>query len=129
MSHATDATDWRVETPFVVLMPDTEAEIPGLVRACFESGLTVIPRGGGTGYTGSAVPLTPFAAVINIEKLERIDKVQPATLPGVAQPVPRCSPRQGSSLGASRKLRMPRASSSQSIRRRPTHRSSAAISR
>ncbi len=88
VSHATDATDWRVETPFVVLMPDTEAEIPGLVRACFESGLTVIPRGGGTGYTGSAVPLTPFAAVINIEKLERIDKVQPATLPGVAQPVP-----------------------------------------
>jgi len=35
-----DATDWRVETPFVVLTPDTEAEIPGLVRACIESGLT-----------------------------------------------------------------------------------------
>jgi FAD/FMN-containing dehydrogenase/Fe-S oxidoreductase len=88
VSHATDATDWRVETPFVVLMPDTEAEIPGLVRACFESGLTVIPRGGGTGYTGSAVPLTAFAAIINIEKLERIDRVQPAALPGVAEPVP-----------------------------------------
>jgi FAD/FMN-containing dehydrogenase len=87
VSHATDATDWRVETPFVVLTPDTEAEIPGLVRACFESGLTVIPRGGGTGYTGSAVPLTPFAAVINTEKLERIDAVQPQALPGV-EPVP-----------------------------------------
>ena len=88
VSHATDATDWRVETPFVVLTPDTEDEIPGLVRACVESGLTVIPRGGGTGYTGSAVPLTPFAAVINTEKLERIGKVEPQSLPGVEGPVP-----------------------------------------
>ena len=59
VSHVTDATDWRVEYPFVVLMPDAEAEIPGLVRACIELGLTIIPRGGGTGYTGGAVPLTP----------------------------------------------------------------------
>ena len=27
VSHVTDATDWRVETPFVVLTPDTEAEM------------------------------------------------------------------------------------------------------
>ena len=27
VSHVTDATDWRVEYPFVVLTPDTEAEI------------------------------------------------------------------------------------------------------
>src|SRR5665213_3316564 len=50
VSHVTDATDWRVEYPFVVLMPDAEAEIPGLVRACIELGLTIIARGGGTGY-------------------------------------------------------------------------------
>ncbi len=88
VSHSTDATDWRVEIPFVVLAPDTEDEVPGLVRACFELGLTIIPRGGGTGYTGSAVPLTPLAAVINTEKLERIGPVEAITLPGVAHPVP-----------------------------------------
>ena len=86
-SHATDATDWRVEIPFVVLAPDSEDEIPGLVRACVELGLTIIPRGGGTGYTGSAVPLTPFAAVINTEKLEQVGPVGPTQLPGVATPV------------------------------------------
>jgi FAD/FMN-containing dehydrogenase/Fe-S oxidoreductase len=86
-SHATDATDWRVEIPFVVLAPDTEDEIPGLVRACVEHGLTIIPRGGGTGYTGSAVPLTPFAAVINTEKLEQVGPVGATQLPGVATPV------------------------------------------
>ena len=58
VSHVTDATDWRVEYPFVVLNPDTEEEIAPLVRACIELGLTLIPRGGGTGYTGGAIPLT-----------------------------------------------------------------------
>ncbi|MGH8206069.1 MAG: DUF3683 domain-containing protein, partial [Steroidobacteraceae bacterium] len=38
VAHVTDATDWRVEYPFVVLMPDAEAELPGLVRACIELG-------------------------------------------------------------------------------------------
>lgn len=32
VSHVTDATDWRVEYPFVVLNPDTEEEIAPLVR-------------------------------------------------------------------------------------------------
>jgi FAD/FMN-containing dehydrogenase len=83
VSHVTDATDWRVEYPFVVLAPDVEDEVPALVRACFELGLTVIPRGGGTGYTGSCVPLTPRSAVINTEKLLRLDAVERTRLPGV----------------------------------------------
>ncbi|CAH2789851.1 MAG: FAD/FMN-containing dehydrogenases [uncultured Caballeronia sp.] len=83
VSHVTDATDWRVEYPFVVLTPDSEAEIAGLVKACFELGLTVIPRGGGTGYTGGAIPLTPFSAVINTEKLEQLGPVEMTDLPGV----------------------------------------------
>jgi len=84
VSHVTDATDWRVEYPFVVICPDDEDEVPGLVRACVELGLTIIPRGGGTGYTGGAIPLTPLSAVINTEKLERLDPVERRALPGVA---------------------------------------------
>lgn len=87
VSHVTDATDWRVEYPFLVLNPDTELEIAALVRACIELGLTVIPRGGGTGYTGGAVPLTPLSAVINTEKLDQHGGVQMRTLPGVARQV------------------------------------------
>ncbi|RKP58900.1 DUF3683 domain-containing protein [Pararobbsia silviterrae] len=87
VSHVTDATDWRVEYPFVVLTPDTEEEIAGLIKACFELGLTVIPRGGGTGYTGGAIPLTPFSAVINTEKLEYLSPVEMTDLPGVDRKV------------------------------------------
>jgi hypothetical protein len=82
VSHVTDATDWRVEYPFVVLSPDTEKEIAALVRACIELGLTVIPRGGGTGYTGGAIPLTPMSAVINTEKLDQHGGVQMNAAPG-----------------------------------------------
>jgi FAD/FMN-containing dehydrogenase/Fe-S oxidoreductase len=85
VSHVTDATDWRVEYPFVVICPDAEDEIPGLVRACIELGLSIIPRGGGTGYTGGAIPLTPLSAVINTEKLERVSEVEHVALPGVGE--------------------------------------------
>ncbi|MEH0165205.1 FAD/FMN-binding oxidoreductase [Paucibacter sp. JuS9] len=87
VSHVTDATDWRVEYPFVVLTPDTEAEMAGLVAGCIELGLTIIPRGGGTGYTGGAVPLVWNSAVINTEKLEALRGVEMLQLPGVDKPV------------------------------------------
>jgi FAD/FMN-containing dehydrogenase/Fe-S oxidoreductase len=86
VSHVTDATDWRVEYPFVVLNPDTEEEIGHLVRGCIEAGLTIIARGGGTGYTGGAVPLTPYAAVINTEKLIDIGPVEELVLAGHETP-------------------------------------------
>jgi FAD/FMN-containing dehydrogenase/Fe-S oxidoreductase len=72
VSHVTDATDWRVAYPVVVLYPDTEQEILDLIATCIELELTIIPRGGGTGYTGGAVPLHELSAVINTEKLEKI---------------------------------------------------------
>ena len=87
VSHVTDATDWRVEYPFVVLTPDTEAEMAGLVKGCIELGLTIIPRGGGTGYTGGAIPLSWNSAVINTEKLEAMTEVEMVSLPGVDKPV------------------------------------------
>ena len=63
VAHVTDATDWRVELPFLVLAPDTEAETAALVRDCIELGLTVIPRGGGTGYgCGDASPARGYGS-------------------------------------------------------------------
>ena len=83
VAHVTDATDWRVEYPFVVLTPDTEEEMAGLVKGCIELGLTIIARGGGTGYTGGAIPLTPLSAVINTKKLITLGAVEMRMLPGV----------------------------------------------
>ncbi|MGA7800552.1 MAG: DUF3683 domain-containing protein [Gammaproteobacteria bacterium] len=87
VSHATDATDWRVEMPLVVISPDTEREVQAVVKACIDLGLVIIPRGGGTGYTGGAVPLDANAAVINTEKLEGLGAVEERVLPGLDRPV------------------------------------------
>lgn len=83
VTHVTDATDWRVEYPFVVVNPDTEAEIAPLVRALIELDLVIIPRGGGTGYTGGAVPLDANSAVINTEKLDKHRGVEYVELVGL----------------------------------------------
>ena len=87
VSHVTDATDWRVEYPFVVLYPDTEEEMAPLVKSCIELGLTIIPRGGGTGYTGGAVPLDAKSVVINTEKLISLGPVEEVVMPGLNGPM------------------------------------------
>ncbi|MBF0265549.1 MAG: DUF3683 domain-containing protein [Gammaproteobacteria bacterium] len=84
VSHVTDASDWRVEFPFVVLHPELEDEIRNLVECCSELGLSIIPRGGGTGYTGGAVPLNNRSVVINTEKLDQISTIEHKPYPLVA---------------------------------------------
>jgi len=88
VSHVTDATDWRVEYPFVVVHPDTEEECAPIVKALVDLGLTIIPRGGGTGYTGGAVPLDRLSAVVNTEKLDQMGAIERRVLPGTAAPTP-----------------------------------------
>lgn len=90
VSHVTDATDWRVEYPFVIVNPDTEEEIAAIVATCIDAGLTIIPRGGGTGYTGGAVPLDPRSVVINTEKLENLSAIEWLELPSGKTATVRC---------------------------------------
>jgi len=92
VAHSTDATDWRIAMPFVVIKPDTEQEVAAIVRTCIKLGLTIIPRGGGTGYTGGAIPLHSDTAVINTEKLENLGNIKQTRLSGLdgSHPVVEC---------------------------------------
>ncbi|HEX8925187.1 MAG TPA: DUF3683 domain-containing protein [Terriglobales bacterium] len=72
VSHATDATDWRLFVPLAVVTPDDEANLGPLLLAIARLGLKAIPRGAGTGLTGGAVPLRAGCVVINTEKLNHI---------------------------------------------------------
>ncbi len=87
VSHVTDASDWRVEYPFVVITPDNEKQTVDIVQTCLDLELKIIPRGGGTGYTGGAVPLTTRCTVINTEKLNFLDPIQRLQIEGVNEPV------------------------------------------
>jgi FAD/FMN-containing dehydrogenase/Fe-S oxidoreductase len=72
VSHATDATDWRLHLPVAIVMPDDEAQVAPVLAAIARLGLKAVPRGAGTGLTGGAVPLRPGCVVVNTEKLNRI---------------------------------------------------------
>ena len=72
ISHATDATDWRRYLPVAVLRPTQESQIAPLIKAVEGLGLSIIPRGAGTGLTGGSVPVSEGCVMINTEKLNHI---------------------------------------------------------
>jgi FAD/FMN-containing dehydrogenase/Fe-S oxidoreductase len=76
VSHATDATDWRLHLPTAVVMPTEEAQVAPLLVAIERLGLKAIPRGAGTGLTGGAVPLAAGCVVVNTERLNRIKGIE-----------------------------------------------------
>ncbi|MGD9971621.1 MAG: DUF3683 domain-containing protein [Desulfatirhabdiaceae bacterium] len=75
ISHATDATDWRVVLPIAILYPSKETEIPDLIQAISQLGLHAVPRGAGTGLTGGSIPAEDGCVIINLEKLNRIQGI------------------------------------------------------
>ncbi len=75
VSHATDATDWRLYLPLAVVTPDDEKQVAPLLLAIARLGLKVVPRGAGTGLTGGAVPLRAGCIVVNTEKLNHIRSI------------------------------------------------------
>jgi FAD/FMN-containing dehydrogenase/Fe-S oxidoreductase len=81
VSHATDATDWRLHLPAAVVMPTAEAQVAPLLAAVASLGLSAIPRGAGTGLTGGAVPLRPGCVVVNTEKLNHVLAVEEREFP------------------------------------------------
>ncbi|MBU1564508.1 MAG: DUF3683 domain-containing protein [Proteobacteria bacterium] len=87
ISHATDATDWRLFLPLAVLRPSTEEQLPGLMQAVAELGLKIIPRGGGTGLTGGSVPVTNNCVIVNTERLTRIHDIVYQNFPHLGQGV------------------------------------------
>ncbi len=75
VSHATDATDWRLHLPLAVVTPVREDEVAPLLPAISRLGLKAIPRGAGTGLTGGAVPLRSGCIMINTERMDHIRSI------------------------------------------------------
>ncbi|WP_066453735.1 FAD-linked oxidase C-terminal domain-containing protein [Castellaniella caeni] len=73
------------ELPPVVVLPENEAQVIGLLRACREHNVPVVPRGSGTGLSGGATP-HPQGVVIGLAKLNRIIRLDPETCTAVVGP-------------------------------------------
>ena len=69
---STDATDLRMELPALVVFPETTSQIQGIIRLANEMGFPIVPRGGGSGLTGGAVPAKPRSVILSLSRLKAI---------------------------------------------------------
>lgn len=74
---STDATDLRMELPLMVLAPDRTEHVQRIMQLAGEMGFSVIPRGGGSGCTGGAVPARLRTVVLSLTRLKQILSVNP----------------------------------------------------
>ena len=72
------------QRPLVVALPETEAQVQAVLRACHALGVPVVARGAGTGLSGGAMPhrlgvtlsLAKFNKIIRIDAHSRSAQVQ-----------------------------------------------------
>lgn len=87
VTHVTDAIDWRVEYPKTVLYPSSIEQVIDIVKTAKKLGTPIIPRGGGTGLTGGAIPVNPNTIIVNTEKMRTIYPIQMETVGTIQIPV------------------------------------------
>jgi len=71
--------------PMVVALPETEAQVQDVLRACHALGVPVVPRGAGTGLSGGALP-PGDGVLLSMSKFMRILRVDPVARLAVVQP-------------------------------------------
>ncbi len=67
---------WRLYPDFVVL-PQTTEEVSAIVKLSDESALPIVPRGGGTGWYGGAVP-NRGGVLVDLRKMNKVRGFDPA---------------------------------------------------
>ena len=69
----------------VVVLPANTAEVAAIAKLCHETRTPLVPRGGGTGYTGGSVPVRG-GIVLSLERLNRILEIDEGNLLAVVEP-------------------------------------------
>src|SRR6187549_4158600 len=72
------------ERPLVVALPETEAQVSGVLRTCHALGVPVVARGAGTGLSGGALPHT-LGVTLALAKFNRIVRVDKDSRTAVVQ--------------------------------------------
>src|SRR4051812_31724869 len=60
-----------------VVQPGHAEEVARVVAWCYERGVPIVPRGGGSGLAGGAVPLDDAAVVLSLERLTAVRSFEP----------------------------------------------------
>ena len=84
LPYECDALTAYRQVPLVVVIPETEAEVAGVLRVCHGLNLPVVARGAGTGLSGGALPHAAGVS-LSLAKFNRIIAVDPAARTAVVQ--------------------------------------------
>ena len=72
------------EQPLVVALPETEAQVAAVLRACHRLRVPVVARGAGTGLSGGAMPHA-MGVTLSLAKFNRIVEVDPVARTATVQ--------------------------------------------
>ena len=84
-TYGTDGMKRAGHPADVVVLPDGADQVSAILRLCSTHRVPIVPRGGGTGYTGGAVPLAG-GVVLSLERMNRILEIDEANLVAVVEP-------------------------------------------
>ena len=83
--YETDGLTAYRQSPMIVVLPETTAQVAAVVRWCHEHEVRIVPRGAGTSLSGGALPLAD-GVVLGLSKLNRILEIDYLDRVVVAQP-------------------------------------------
>ncbi len=72
------------ERPLVVVLPETEAQVSAVLKACHALDVPVVARGAGTGLSGGAMPHA-LGVTMSLAKFNRILQIDPRSRTAVVQ--------------------------------------------
>ena len=72
------------QRPLVVALPETEAQVAAVLKACHTQDVPVVARGAGTGLSGGAMPHS-MGVTLSLAKFNRIVAVDPVSRTAVVQ--------------------------------------------
>ena len=73
------------QMPMVVVLPETEDQVRGVLRACRRLNVPVVTRGAGTGLSGGAMPHAQ-GVLLGMAKFNRIKKIDAESAIAVVEP-------------------------------------------
>ena len=81
----TDALIAHRETPMLAVLPESEAQVQQVVKACRKLGVPVVTRGAGTGISGGAIPRRDGVLLV-LSKMNRMLAVDPVGRTATVEP-------------------------------------------
>jgi len=72
-------------SPSAVVWPEHTEDVVKIMKYAYESGMSVVPRGAGTGMTGGVVPVSG-AVVLSLEKMNKMLEVDSENLSVLCEP-------------------------------------------